>query len=608
MITTIGMEEIVRIKLSGYYNEEAVSLLRDFYSNIIQKAVDLELWDYSIKAIILTDHFLTDIAKQAEEWNVRTSISQEKDYSVASKILFNQNLDFPEYQIFLNFQILAQNPLHNEEITFGQIIGIYSKRIIPAYIRKQAMSHFPHTLEDCVKSVSIEWCSTFYRKSLEDRIRKSTIPPINPSNLLITFKRKLKKALYEYNSDGLDAQGRLIRFWDQYLSSIDVLFLRLIEIDLSEVIKEIKDNEICKTSLIKVINEIRCLTEKCLKGDTFDVIALKIAIREFSGNFHVFLEKETDDNFYINLPRDPKDYFVGEIVETEPRIICFMDILGFSDLIHDYETDLTSTVLQDIQESFALAKVQLLETTTLNNQDLLKHLSYQTFSDNICISIPYFDNEDDFLMNFNFISVFVRGFQQIMFSKRIFMRGGVSTGSYYADNNIIFSSGLIKAYHLESKTAIYPRVIIDKSIIERLRKYDRKKLSKFALDRAVILDWENVCFFNPFGLIDGSIQMLESAFNNLLEDTDDDPLIRSVLKLTQSINNVTLETLKSISDNEREEISKVKQFVLHNIYIYKDNERVLSKYLWLEQFIKWHEGDSTRKLEFRELSSILDKE
>ena len=47
----------------------------------------------------------------------------------------------------------------------------------------------------------------------------------------------------------------------------------------------------------------------------------------------------------------------------------------------------------------------------------------------------------------------------------LYLRGGVSIGFHYEDDNIIFSDGLIKAYYLESKKSIYPRIILDEDLI-----------------------------------------------------------------------------------------------------------------------------------------------
>ena len=69
-----------------------------------------------------------------------------------------------------------------------------------------------------------------------------------------------------------------------------------------------------------------------------------------------------------------------------------------------------------------------------------------------------------------------RGFQSIMMTKGFFTRGGVSMGSYYADNNIIFSKGLVNAYLLESKKANYPRVLVDNLIIQKLLNYSKSQM------------------------------------------------------------------------------------------------------------------------------------
>jgi len=63
-------------------------------------------------------------------------------------------------------------------------------------------------------------------------------------------------------------------------------------------------------------------------------------------------------------------------------------------------------------------------------------------------------------------------------TKGFFLRGGISTGSYFADDNMIFSKGLVNAYQLESKKAIYPRVIIDKNIVVRIQNISIESLKE----------------------------------------------------------------------------------------------------------------------------------
>jgi len=79
------MESIVQIRITNdYYNtEENRKVITELYSAIIDKAVELGIWDDSIKAIIVTDDFINEIEKQAVEWNIRTHFSKEKGYCSA---------------------------------------------------------------------------------------------------------------------------------------------------------------------------------------------------------------------------------------------------------------------------------------------------------------------------------------------------------------------------------------------------------------------------------------------------------------------------------------------------------------------------------------------
>ena len=57
----------------------------------------------------------------------------------------------------------------------------------------------------------------------------------------------------------------------------------------------------------------------------------------------------------------------------------------------------------------------------------------------------------------------------------ILIRGGVSVGDIYISGGRVFGPGLIDAYQLESKYALYPRIIIDPHLIQN---YKTNKLLK----------------------------------------------------------------------------------------------------------------------------------
>jgi hypothetical protein len=346
------------------------------------------------------------------------------------------------------------------------------------------------------------------------------------------------------------------------------------------------------------------LTENLVAKTKYNLTPLKESVKRFSANFEVFLEDEKDDTFYVRLTKDPKDYFNDEIVETEPRFVCFIDILGFSDLINEYDLDITSTVLQDLQESFSLVTTYLIDNNVSQFKESLKHLKYQTFSDNICISIPYFDNQTDFLSNFNLITTYIRGLQFTLMSKGFFIRGGISVGSFYSDKNIIFSKGLVNAYLLESKKANFPRVIIDKLIMDKLLSYDQQSIKNFGLDKVIIFDWENVSFLNPFGLMESSLSQIDSIFSELETDTED-PMVNTFNSFSQQLTNMTKELFSCLSNAEEQSIELIKNIIGENLIKFDQNENVLSKYLWIKEFIKWIENDETGNLKFLFLKEKL---
>ncbi len=50
----------------------------------------------------------------------------------------------------------------------------------------------------------------------------------------------------------------------------------------------------------------------------------------------------------------------------------------------------------------------------------------------------------------------------------ILVRGGISIGPTFHQRGILYGSGLLKAYEIESKIAIYPRIVIDPFLFNKL--------------------------------------------------------------------------------------------------------------------------------------------
>ena len=599
------MEELIDIRLIyiEQITDELISSVKKIFTNLIEKAKELEIWDDSICKIVVTDNLGEEVYQQAESWNIKAEVTKAKEYSVISKILFNHNLETPEHILFVDFRILLNEKYSLAEILFNQILSIRAKWLFPKEILDIQFTPQPRTLNTYITVSAIEWVKTYYTSKTIRQIFENPNPPMNHNSFLTAFKRSLKRDLFNYNTDRLSPDENLGIFWNNYNGSFHNLFLRISENETENdelLIKEVG----CKELIYGVFEEIKKITSELVDVEKFEITNLKEKVKEFSSFFEVHLEEETEENFRIRLTKNPKDYF-KDLIDTEPRIICFLDILGFSEFVNRYDNDITSTFLQEIQESFALARVHLLENKNQYNKEAIEHLEYQTFSDNVCISIPYFDNENDFLSNFNILSIYVRGFQMIMMSKGFFMRGGISIGSYYADNNIIFSKGLINAYKLESEKAIYPRILVDKVIIEKILNFRESQIDYFGLKQAIIFDWENQAFLNPIGLINSSIQQFNSIMSEVEQDSEDQfsTLLNS---LTKTIGKLTTDLLETVSTGEKETLNLIKGYINQYLIENQNNERIYSKYLWLGELLKWLENEGTEKLKFHFLSEYFE--
>lgn len=111
-----------------------------------------------------------------------------------------------------------------------------------------------------------------------------------------------------------------------------------------------------------------------------------------------------------------------------------------------------------------------------DDEELPTEPKVKIFSDCICISSDCIDinvsGEDftagnifSFLLNIMYI-------QAELIMNNIFIRGAITINHHYQDDRIIFSPALVRSYRLESKDAIYPRILIDKPVIEMLRQRD----------------------------------------------------------------------------------------------------------------------------------------
>lgn len=135
--------------------------------------------------------------------------------------------------------------------------------------------------------------------------------------------------------------------------------------------------------------------------------------------------------------------------------VAFLDILGFKTLIEEsFKQDQEEEQLKDIYNSLYNAQSQLKADSYFYEAKPIINV----FSDNIAIQIPIYETgEPEAHGIFNDLAKY----QLSLALDGYFVRGGVSIGKHFQDEILIFGKAFLKAYLLESKEAIYPRILID---------------------------------------------------------------------------------------------------------------------------------------------------
>ncbi len=155
----------------------------------------------------------------------------------------------------------------------------------------------------------------------------------------------------------------------------------------------------------------------------------------------------------------------------ESKLIVFIDILGFSNMVYESEndtskfmsilevvTDLQKTIVEKYEfEKFHEEAMSLVRKSDFVNPSKFK---YSMFSDCIIMTL-------DFIEAQSLIGILSSlGLLQAKYmAKGKLVRGGITYGKVYHEGSVCFGPGFVRAVELE-KAAKYPRILIDKGILE----------------------------------------------------------------------------------------------------------------------------------------------
>ncbi|MCQ3828518.1 hypothetical protein HXX02_03595 [Microbulbifer elongatus] len=174
------------------------------------------------------------------------------------------------------------------------------------------------------------------------------------------------------------------------------------------------------------------------------------------------------------------------------KVIAFVDILGFKSLISRSEKEeaiaesllnvLTSLLPEQIQEesSFQINYDRIPKEQVEEVEKLAKLFSkgvfgqcdikISYFSDCIVLSAPAEDEMSCFMIFEYLAKLMVRVFEEY----NLLLRGGISMGKLYHEQaGPLFGPAMVDAYEIESKLAIYPRILLEKNTFRGVKSTER---------------------------------------------------------------------------------------------------------------------------------------
>lgn len=185
--------------------------------------------------------------------------------------------------------------------------------------------------------------------------------------------------------------------------------------------------------------------------------------------------------------------------KTDTYIVAYIDLLGITNKIKAADQQLAMNKLHNLY-TFSIditKKIQIKEN---------KDIQFKIFSDNVIIAKKLSDVEVQRKRDIGNLLMCAGSFQKQAASDSVgwLLRGGISIGQLFIDDVMVWGEALLKSYYLEDKVANYPRIIIDKSVINEIDK--DSELSEYIrkdFDGLYFLNFLNNCHFCGEMLMDG---------------------------------------------------------------------------------------------------------
>lgn len=591
-------------KIYRYLKFEEVH--KDYFNSLLETVQVQNFLSPNIDEIIITDDIEGEIERSCKDRFRQPNLTRTREFKGIAK-----TVDFEgKKKIFFDAINVNGFVEYTPQIFFEQLIEVYAEDLVTHNFKVPSQFSLETPLTEILKMYFSQWATKVVSNVTEEML---SIPQkkihTDVKMFVDAFKRNMRRLHYKYQEDlSLD------EFWIKAITEVDFFVRRCFDVkfDDGSFIHLQEFSEIIPT----LLTEIQIQTQNLLQKKKIDFSVMREKVKEILNKCAIDVPYESRMN--VKIMETPKKLFRNNIVDTEPRIVAFMDILGFSAIIEEYDSNSESNILNELHDTLETAiKISIENMIDQKAKtDLKEYLEYRMFSDCICISLPFIEFGNDFHIQFHSLSTIVKSYQLAMMQKGFFVRGGISVGSFYSDKHMIFSGGLVSAYKLEQKT-VYPVVAIEQKVIERLKKNFAEN-SKGLFYENILLYSDNEpekVFLNPFDLLDNSMKYfdyLQSTMDNLIKENEADKndslsgLTTSLLKLTNTFTkpifdyaksqmtaenmNAAKEIILEYINEQLEKQSEVLLKVEKDTDEYKDAKKIAVKYEHLKSLTEWSMG------------------
>lgn len=181
--------------------------------------------------------------------------------------------------------------------------------------------------------------------------------------------------------------------------------------------------------------------------------------------------------------------------KNQLSVVAFLDILGFSAAISEArEGSAENPLLEKFQNALHEA-LPYLSDRIEGLEHLKRSWESRFFTDNLVIGIPVFEDAEDELGT----SFLLAGLYQYVLAKHgFFVRGAISVGPLFMDENVVFGSGLLEAHETEAACARDPRIVLAPSALTRVQRHlcYYGPLNETPHDAYLLEDVDNQVFVN----------------------------------------------------------------------------------------------------------------